>query len=483
MVLKKQKTQLFIIPLSTLLFLGCSGGNGTSATTNTSNRVYTLIEEHNSTGNPATGKIIPLISSAKAQLGMKLFFSKALGGDKDAACVTCHHPSLGGGDNLSLSIGVAADIPELLGNGRTHNSAAVNYDTGYAPVPRNAPSTYNVALWDKAIFWDGRVANVPGGISTPDSGLGIVDANAGANLAAAQALFPITSHEEMRGFTFEAGSTNAQVRTHLEFRLNDNLQLDYIANSWQAEFDSVYGANSVTMNNILDAIGEYENSQLFIDTPWKSFVEGNASAISNQAQRGAILFYSSYQDGGVNCVACHSGDFFTDENYHVMAIPQVGKGKVAGDDDFGREVIDLNTSHRYAFRTPTLLNTELTGPWGHDGAYTTLEGIVSHMLDVDTAIAEYDTTLLDTTVKTTNYLVNTSKALNQLNNNKLLGISPHQNVSLSAVQINELVAFLKTLTDACLKDRSCIGKWIPDNSVTGPDELRLNAIDASSSLL
>jgi len=45
----------------------------------------------------------------KAQLDMKLFYTKSLGGDKDSACVTCHHPMLGGGDNLSLSIGSEAE--------------------------------------------------------------------------------------------------------------------------------------------------------------------------------------------------------------------------------------------------------------------------------------------------------------------------------------------------------------------------------------
>ena len=70
------------------------------------------------TGDATMGQALTSITNAKAQLGMKLFFTKGLGGDKDAACVTCHHPKLGGGDNLSLPIGVTAEIPDLLGPGR-----------------------------------------------------------------------------------------------------------------------------------------------------------------------------------------------------------------------------------------------------------------------------------------------------------------------------------------------------------------------------
>lgn len=65
-----------------------------------------LINKHGLTGDPSMGRTMPSINSPKAQLGMRLFFNKALGRNKDAACVSCHHPLLGGGDALALSIGV-----------------------------------------------------------------------------------------------------------------------------------------------------------------------------------------------------------------------------------------------------------------------------------------------------------------------------------------------------------------------------------------
>ncbi len=42
------------------------------------------------------------------------------------------------------------------------------------------------------------------------------------------------------------------------------------------------------------------------------------------------------------------------------------------------------------FRTPSLRNVELTGPWGHDGAYNTLHGMVLHHLDPLASSASYD---------------------------------------------------------------------------------------------
>jgi cytochrome c peroxidase len=117
-------------------------------------------------------------------------------------------------------------------------------------------------------------------------------------------------------------------------------------NYWLAKFQEVFGGDVdqqpeelITEQRVSTLIGEYERSQAFVNTPWKSYVEGNNNAISADAKRGAILFYTSSMDGGANCSSCHSGDFFTDESFHNLAMPQVGSGKGNGADgskDFGR---------------------------------------------------------------------------------------------------------------------------------------------------
>ena len=334
-----------------------------------------IIAELGLTGDPSAGREIPSIDEPIAHLGKRLFFTQALGGDMDSACASCHLPTLGGGDDLPLSIGVGADDPHLLGPGRTHHE-------GEFTVPRNAPTTFNMALWDKFIFHDGRIESlgktagyngVDGtGIRTPDVPLGQADPMAGENLTWAQSRFPTTSPEEMRGFDFAAHETNQDCRDHLAARLgNDgNGEGELAFNNWLAEFESVYGPADdikelVTEQRIAQAIGEYERSQTFVDTPWKAFVQGDDAAISESAKRGALLFYSSTEQGGADCASCHSGDFFTDEDFHVLAVPQIGRGKGDGltrTDDFGRFRETRQLKDLYAFRTPSLINVTVPVP-------------------------------------------------------------------------------------------------------------------------
>ncbi len=459
--------------------------------------LLSLVSAAGLTGDPTTGRTLPDITDAKAQLGKKLFFTKGLGGNDDSACVTCHHPVLGGGDDLSLSIGVGAEAPDLLGPGRFHDMNAVITDGGEfdggPPVPRNAPTTFNLAMWDQALFHDGRVesldkiagANGAGvlGIRTPDSpDITTADPDAGPNLAAAQSRFPITSPEEMRGFTFVNPGTNADLRTALEAKLK-------AFGGWDVEFTAAFGDDAITHLRIAEAIGEYERSQVFVNSPWKAYVEGDRAAISDSAKRGAKMFFSSVADGGANCTSCHSGDFFTDEQYHVLASPQIGRGKgddngTLGNDDFGRERETADVADRYKFRTPSLLNVEVTGPWGHAGGYTRLENMVRHMLNPEQAIDNYDFSQLNPTIQAADLLTNTQFALDQLEFNRTSNVAEvHQNITFTDDDVTDLVEFLKALTDPCVKDRDCLAPWIPDASDTNPDGLRLNAIDNTGAFL
>jgi cytochrome c peroxidase len=502
------------ISILTALMLGCGGSNDPQTTVSEepqlevsvseASKVRTAIEGLNLVGDPSLGRTLPDINSPKAQLGMKLFFTKGLGGDFDSACVTCHHPVLGGGDDLSLSVGVDADTPDLLGPGRLHNTSGTHFDGG-PTVPRNAPSTFNLAMWDKYLFHDGRVESLGAtagrsgddglGIRTPDSPFGQADPNAGTTLAIAQARFPVTSPEEMKSFTNFNGLNNTQVRSNLEQRIGDYgnplgglLPLNRWLAEFQIGFDNAQGSAEelVTFANITDAIGDYENSQVFVNTPWKAFVEGDDEALSLEAKRGAQLFYNSVEKGGANCASCHSGDFFTDEEFHVVAIPQIGRGKgngPSGNDDFGRfreTGLDID---KYAFRTPTLLNTTATGPWGHDGAYTSLIEVIKHHLNPQQAVDNYDYSQISPNVQAFDMLKNTQLALDQLAANRTAGIVSLEEVSLSETQINDLAEFLKALTDPCVENRACLGKWIPDASDSNPDTMRVNAIDENGNFL
>ncbi len=72
----------------------------------------------------------------KAELGKKLFFDTRLSVDNSIACVSCHHLTEGGDDNLPVSFGV-------------HGHKGT----------RNAPTVYN-AVFDFRQFWDGRAKDL-----------------------------------------------------------------------------------------------------------------------------------------------------------------------------------------------------------------------------------------------------------------------------------------------------------------------------------
>jgi cytochrome c peroxidase len=451
-------------------------------------QVRALIAQHGLTADPAAGREIPLVTEPIVQLGKALFFTKALGGDMDSACASCHLPTMGGGDDSPLPIGVGALDPDLIGPGRMH-------PTGQPTVPRNAPTTFNMALWDKVIFHDGRIESLdklpgangggPAGIRTPDSAFGEADPNGGENLAMAQSRFPTTSNEEMRGFDYEVGAPAAALRQRLAARLGGYgiAANELVDNEWPMLFEAVFGPAAspeelVTEQRIAFAIGEYERSQLFINNPWFAYVNGDEDAISDAAKRGALLFYTAYEDGGANCVKCHLGDFFTDEGFHVVAMPQIGPGKddgVTGTDDYGRFRVTRRLEDLYAFRTPSLLNVTVTGPWGHDGAYTTLEGVVRHMLTPVDAAENFAWEQLDPYIQQEYGPANTAKAVRRLLYNRQRGLDTIQDVALTDAEVADLVAFVEALTDPCVTSEACLAPWMPSAFDIDPDGERLNA--------
>jgi cytochrome c peroxidase len=447
---------------------------------------------------------LPDISEDLPQLGMKLFYSQSLGGDFDAACVTCHHPTLGGGDSLSLPVGVGAVIPTLLGPGRMHSS-------GLPEVPRNAPTIFNAGLWDTSLFLDSRVESIGkepdtngsiSGIRTPDSDFLVIDTNAGANLTAAQARFPVTSTEEMKSDQFEADSDNDTIRNHLAARIGNygEGEGELTNNEWLVEFQQALGSTGtaetlITFDNIALAIGEYERSMVFIQSPWQNYVEGDLSALTPQEKSGAQLFLTSIRDGGAGCVACHNGKLLSDGRHHNIAFPQVGPGKGdTNDDDFGRERETRNADHRYQFRTASLLNIAQTAPYGHSGAYQSLEDVVRHYINPNQAVANFFDRggicnlpqfreIENCNALYPNNDANSTLALNKLNNERRAGNTLFESPRLNNSEVMELVAFLEALTDPCVTFRECLNDWIPDNTSTGPDGQQLNAISITGSLL
>jgi len=494
---------------------------------NTQQRLQELLTLLEITSINETELNLPKISEPIAQLGKKLFFAKNLGGEQSVACVSCHHPILGGGDDISLSVGVSPvneinqASQDLLGHGRFNG---LNNDN-LPSIPRNAPTIFNLGLNNRAMFWDGRVEmRRNNAIVTPDSIIGEngrprADRNLPENstLAAAQARFPLNSPEEMRG-EFLSSSTDDELRAALVNRFTNADEA--FPSVWPSEFNNVFGDDEVNIDRISHAIGEYERSMLFVNSPWQQYLLGDENALTDEQKAGALLFFSPTQEGGAGCSGCHQGSTFSGFRYQMAAYPQFGPGKenpgsTSTSQDFGRENTTKRIEERFHFRTSSLLNIEVTAPYGHTGAYQTLEEVVRHYnspresIDLLFGMQGTSDTVNENAPfcqlpQISDLMVKNSKTCAQLYPNAYansvevtdyLELARDEVVetrfalrgrrNLNEDQITRVVSFLKALTDPCVKDRACLSPWIleTDEQLAFPDALPLEAHDKNSSSL
>ena len=210
---------------------------------------------------------------------------------------------------------------------------------------------------------------------------------------AAQAMFPVTSATEMAGQGRENEISQAAELGDLPL-LWERLAVRLRANSTYVElfieaFPDIDSAADITYAHAANAIGAFEAAAWRFDrSPFDRFLRGERQAMSAVARHGMRIFY-----GKAGCSECHSGPFQTDHEFHAVCMPQIGPGKgdgASGHEDFGREQVTGEEADRFKFRTPTLRNVALTGPWGHTGAFNSLREMVRHQLDTVGSIQRYD---------------------------------------------------------------------------------------------
>lgn len=322
----------------------------------------------------------------RVELGWLLFYDPVISGNKGVSCATCHHPDFGTSDGVSLALG---DGGIGLGPDR-------KIDPDNPPeerIPRNAPGLWNLGATEfTRFFHDGRLEldqSQPNGIRTP---LGADMTEGFASPLAAQAMFPVLSADEMAGH-YSENDISRSVRQGLLAQPGG--AWDKIAArvasipEYANAFASLDPDQPVTFAAIANVIADFISFEWRADdSPFDRAMQGN-STLPPAAQTGMALFY-----GEANCAACHAGWLQTDHDFHAIAMPQLGPGKSARFEehyrDEGRFRVTGDLSDLYAFRTPSLRNVTRTAPYGHDGAYATLEGVIRHHLDPITALAGYD---------------------------------------------------------------------------------------------
>ncbi|BBN82484.1 hypothetical protein PA25_24690 [Pseudoalteromonas sp. A25] len=467
-----------------------------------------LIAQHELTGDLTTGVNIPAVDDPEVKLGKLLFFSKALSGNKDVACASCHHPYLGGGDALALPVGTLAKDANVIGPGR-------ETITGQLYVPRNSPTIFNAWTEKRSLFRDARVEFLDWlapekGISTPDVPYGEADPQAGSSLLAAQSRFPVITPGEMRGFDFMVNQPNEAVRAHLAARIGNygSAQGELFKNNWRALFEQVYGNNQnsqevVTYSNIMKAIAAYQKSMNFTNNPWFKYIKGDKSAMTESQKRGAYLYLylpPPPSDGGsppdfipTQCIGCHNTDSFTQtkvSNYHRLAFPQIGPGTGAGitkTNDLGRMHRNNSEADMFSFRSGTLLNIEVTAPYGHAGNYDTLEQVMEHYNDYRATLRDYFDNkrwceqaqfkhAADCQALFIDAEINTEAAAKIVDDEIADGAPVLVPLELTEQELADIVNFMKALTDPCVKDAACLQAWLPQPEEGDPDGLQLRAV-------
>lgn len=410
-----------------------------------------LLSQANAT--PLPGR--PVAPAALVALGRALFFDRELSGNRNMSCATCHHPNHGTGDGLSLSLGEGGSG---LGPTRQLGTGSI--------IPRHAPHLFQ--LGDHAVlFWDGRVRRDPqtGLIQSPEPALNGANPAAAAiadqldSALAVQALFPLTSQTEMLGTPGENELADAAgslaIWSALMVRLvgeNEGTVGGFAGyrQLFHAAYPNVGSVDDFHIGHVGRAIGAFIAHDFHLSAaPYDRYLGGELDALTDPQKRGAIVFF-----GRGRCVQCHSGPDLTDNQFHAIAVPQLGPGTDGASEDLGRFLETGREQDRYRFKTPGLRNVAVTGPWMHDGAYTSLQRAVNHYDNPPNRISNYNSNQLAPLLRP---LVDSNVLRIQARIDALDGIlRDPQVLRLNNQERQDLVAFLEALTSPEANDLSSV---------------------------
>lgn len=329
-------------------------------------------------------------NAQRVALGQLLFWDPILGGESapwvksaagrdpyrdranDVACATCHHTNFGFADGRQLGAGVggAQYHPLDLGPQRVVPGHSLVTGLPVGTEPRNSPTILNTAF-------NGLNSNVPAFASFQ-----FMDGRVVTGLEG-QAINPITSRDEMAGDAFglpELGLllTQDAIRDSVARRVGRIPE--YVERFRQAFPGEIGTATDIRIGHVARAIAAFERELITPDSRYDRFVQGDRAALTATERLGFEVFF-----GRGECGACHNGPMLSDFTFRVQGVGEAydrvlpgfgGKNGVGG--DFGRFHADpvQFAGAKYAFRTLTIRNVEVTGPYFHSGSAGTLREVV-----------------------------------------------------------------------------------------------------------
>ncbi|MEP7163637.1 MAG: cytochrome c peroxidase [Ferruginibacter sp.] len=283
---------------------------------------YSAIKKNNSLFTPGAFNPYRFLddntsSPDKIELGRKLFYEKGLSKNGNRSCASCHIPGKAFTDGLKTS--VALD--------------------GHSPLPRNAPTIWNVGLL-RSLFVDSRSRNLE-----------------------EQVMQVLNNAKEMHG---SAKETAEKI-----------IQQDAYKSLYDKAFPGQRGEKAA--ENICNAIASYERTLIALNARFDRHMNGKGYLSKNEIN-GFNLFM-----GKAKCGTCHFMPLFSGAKpprfYYieseVLGVPANATAKPAMlDKDSGRYLYSGSPVHLFAFKTPSLRNVALTAPYMHNGVFRTLEEVI-----------------------------------------------------------------------------------------------------------
>jgi len=186
---------------------------------------------------------------------------------------------------------------------------------------RNAPGLFNLA-WQKEFMWDG-----------------------GINHLDLQPLAPITDTNEMAE-TIE--------------NVVNILKADTV---YKRMFEAAFGNTEINTQRMTKALSQFVVMMVSSNSTYDKVMRGEGS-FSLPQKLGYEIFKQK-------CVACHTEPLFTDFTYRNVGLPTEDYIK-----DYGRMKITGNPKDSLKFKVPSLRNAAVTMPYGHDGRFYSLRGVM-----------------------------------------------------------------------------------------------------------
>jgi cytochrome c peroxidase len=367
-------------------------------------------------GTPDSGPATAVLS----QIGRLMFFDTSLSASGKLACATCHDPRYAYGPPPGKAIAYGGKNMQEQG---TRAIPSLRY-------LRSAPR-----FSEKHRFLDGDVGPV-GGFTWDGR----------ADSLSAQAKLPLLAANEM------ANAGAADVARKLA-------RTSYVAKFRAAFGEHIFDNPRLAFEAGLLALEVFQQEPAEFypySSRYDAFLRGDTE-LTEQEERGAALFKDPAK---ANCASCHLGTSrdgtpppFTDYDYVNVGVPRNPRLRANTDPDYfdlglcgplRRDLVDKREYCGY-FRSPTLRNAALRDAFFHNGVFTSLRDVINFYNERDLYPEKYYSRNPDGSIHRFDDLP--AGYPDNIDHDPPLDRKPGAQRALTEGDIDDLIAFLKTLTD------------------------------------